>query len=82
MKPLLTIAQVCERLQLGEAVVRRLLSSGELPAARIGRSWRVDEARLEAYIASREHNRPVVRVFDADNALTAVLGPVEEEFRL
>ena len=43
----LTVAETAERLHLSEATVYRLARAGALPgAARVGRSWRVDGARL------------------------------------
>ncbi len=49
-EPLLTIAEVCQLLSLGEWNVRRLLKSGVIPSVRIGSSWRVaPEALRRAY---------------------------------
>jgi excisionase family DNA binding protein len=39
-------------LRMHPRTIRRLLSSAELPGARLGRQWRVSVAALEAYIES------------------------------
>lgn len=78
--PLLTIAQVCDRLQLGDTAVRRLIRTGKLRAGRVNDTprspWRIDPRDLDAY---EERQRAlahgptiaasVERAFDADDAL-------------
>lgn len=48
---LLTVAEVAEAWQVSEQVIRDLIASGELPATRIGRPWRITVADAEAYVA-------------------------------
>ncbi len=46
----LTPRQVMDYLQLGRDSVYQLLASGDLPGARIGRSWRVPRRALEEWL--------------------------------
>lgn len=50
--PLLTIAQVAERLQVEHKTVRKAIRIGRLEAALIFRQWRISEADLASYIQS------------------------------
>jgi excisionase family DNA binding protein len=50
---LLTVAEVASAMRVSTMTVYRLIKSGELPAVRVGRSYRVRGAALEAYLASR-----------------------------
>jgi excisionase family DNA binding protein len=53
-RPLLTVAQVAERLNLSTKQVRRRIASGDLPAVRLGpeprAQLRVDERELDQYV--------------------------------
>ncbi len=49
--PLLTIADVAERLRVNAKTVRRWIATGELPAYKVGRQWRVAEEDLWAFLA-------------------------------
>lgn len=48
--PLLTVAEVAARLGLCTKTVRRRIADGGLPVHRLGRSLRVSEADLGAYL--------------------------------
>jgi excisionase family DNA binding protein len=50
MEKLLSIEDVAEILGLEYKSIYRLIRSGELPAARIGRVYRVNKADLAAYL--------------------------------
>lgn len=50
---LLTIDQVCDRLQVSEATVRRLVRDGDLKVVRIGRAIRVRPEDLDDFILER-----------------------------
>jgi excisionase family DNA binding protein len=50
---LLTVAEVAEMLRVSNMTVYRLLKAGELPSVRIGKSFRVREDDLDAYLAER-----------------------------
>ena len=52
MSNYMTVAQVCELLQLAERTVYDLCRQGKLPgAAKVGGSWRVDEEKLREWLA-------------------------------
>lgn len=59
----LTIADVCEELNLSAATVRAMLKSGELKGIQMGgkRTWRISADELEAYI-EREYQATQERV--------------------
>ena len=48
----LTVAEVAEVMRVSKMTVYRLLHSGELPGVRVGRSFRVPQEALEAYLRS------------------------------
>ena len=50
---LLTVREVAERLRASERTVRRAIAAAELAVHRIGRSVRISEADLGAYLAAR-----------------------------
>ncbi|MDO8106484.1 helix-turn-helix domain-containing protein [Isoptericola sp. b441] len=47
----LTVAEVAELMRVSKMTVYRLTKSGDLPAVRVGRSYRVPQDALEAYLA-------------------------------
>lgn len=47
---LLTVSEVAELCRVSDMTVYRLIRSGELPAVRVGRSYRVREADFNAYL--------------------------------
>ena len=52
MSNYMTVAQVCELLQLAERTVYDLCRQGKLRgAAKVGGSWRVDEEKLREWLA-------------------------------
>lgn len=46
----LTAAEAMDVLGVGKNTMYRLLNSGELPAIRIGRSWRIKLSSLQNFI--------------------------------
>lgn len=46
----LTPAEAMDVLGIGKNTMYRLLNSGELPAIRIGRNWRIPWNSLESYL--------------------------------
>jgi excisionase family DNA binding protein len=48
----LTVAEVAEVMRVSKMTVYRLVHSGELPAVRVGKSYRVPQEALQAYLAS------------------------------
>jgi excisionase family DNA binding protein len=48
----LTVGEVAAVLRVSNMTVYRLINGGELPAVRVGRSFRLREADLDAYLAA------------------------------
>jgi excisionase family DNA binding protein len=46
----LTVAEVAEMMRVSTMTVYRLVKSGELPAVRFGRSYRIPETAVEAAV--------------------------------
>jgi excisionase family DNA binding protein len=46
----LTVAEVAEVMRVSKMTVYRLIHSGEMPAVRFGRSYRVPESAVEQYL--------------------------------
>ncbi|NMR18775.1 helix-turn-helix domain-containing protein [Cellulomonas fimi] len=55
----LTVAEVAGLMRVSKMTVYRLVHSGELPAVRVGRSFRVPQDALDQYLrtASNEGDR-------------------------
>jgi excisionase family DNA binding protein len=49
----MTVGEVASELRVSTMTVYRLINSGELPAARIGRSFRLRPEDLDRYLAER-----------------------------
>jgi excisionase family DNA binding protein len=47
---LLRVAEVAERLSVSPMTVYRMIHAGELPAIRIGRSYRIESRAVEAFL--------------------------------
>lgn len=50
----LTVAEVAEIMRLSRMTVYRFVQRGDLPAVRVGRSYRVPSDALDAYLAASE----------------------------
>ncbi len=50
MDQLLTVAEVADLLRVSTMTVYRLIRSGDLPAVRVGRNYRVRRADLDEYL--------------------------------
>jgi excisionase family DNA binding protein len=48
----LTVAEVANVMRVSKMTVYRLVHAGELPAVRVGRSFRVPEQAVDAYLRS------------------------------
>lgn len=48
----LTAAEAMDILGVGKNTMYRLLKSGELPAVRIGRHWRIPKENLEQFLSA------------------------------
>lgn len=49
---LLTISEVAEAMRVSKMTVYRLVHAGDLPAIRVGRSYRIPAKALETYLDS------------------------------
>ena len=49
----MTVAEVAELMRVSTMTVYRLIKAGGLPAVRFGKSYRLDEADVDAYLADR-----------------------------
>lgn len=47
-----TVAEVAEQMRVSNMTVYRILHSGDLPAIRVGRSFRVPAEALEEYLST------------------------------
>jgi len=57
----LTVAEVADMMRLSRMTVYRLVHGGELPAVRVGRSFRVPQDALAAYLAASSVEVPTER---------------------
>jgi excisionase family DNA binding protein len=48
----LTVAEVATKMRVSKMTVYRLVHNGELPAVRVGRSFRVPENAVQTYLQS------------------------------
>jgi excisionase family DNA binding protein len=48
----LTVAEVASQTRVSKMTIYRLIHNGELPAKRVGRSFRVARPALDAYLAT------------------------------
>lgn len=49
----MTVAEVAELMRVSTMTVYRLIKAGDLPAVRFGRSYRIDEDDVDAYLMDR-----------------------------
>ncbi|MFV1999319.1 MAG: helix-turn-helix domain-containing protein [Acidimicrobiia bacterium] len=54
-KPWLSVADICEYMGVSTFVVTSVLRSGELPAVKFGREWRVSTGDFEDWINAQRH---------------------------
>jgi excisionase family DNA binding protein len=50
---LLTVAEVASAMRVSNMTVYRLIKSGELPAVRVGKNYRLRETDLERFLEER-----------------------------
>ena len=50
---LLTVAEVAATMRVSNMTVYRLIKSGDLPALRVGKNYRVRESDVDGYLAAR-----------------------------
>ena len=51
----LTVAEVAEMMRVSKMTVYRLVHSGDLPAVRVGRSFRVHEKAVQDYLQASSY---------------------------
>ncbi len=56
----LTVVEVADLMRVSRMTVYRLVHAGELPAVRVGRSFRVPQDALDAYLRSSRTVEPGV----------------------
>ena len=53
-RDLMTVRQAADWLQVAERTVREMIDRGDIPAAKIGKAYRIERVDLENFIASRK----------------------------
>jgi excisionase family DNA binding protein len=64
---LLTAGEVADLLRVSTMTVYRLIRGGELPAVRVGRSYRVRQADLDTYLQTQLVDPSSVDLGDLDH---------------
>jgi excisionase family DNA binding protein len=57
--PFLTLGEVLRYLRVNARTVYRLIGTGELPASRIGRQWRIRRSDFEQWLEAQRVGSPV-----------------------
>lgn len=47
---MMTVAELASLVQLSQSTIRRLAAAGDIPATRIGGSWRFDRAKVADHL--------------------------------
>jgi excisionase family DNA binding protein len=50
---LLTVSEVAATMRVSNMTVYRLIKSGDLPALRVGKNYRIRESDVEVYLSDR-----------------------------
>ena len=50
---LLTVTEVAEAMRVSNMTVYRLIKTGQLPAVRVGKNYRIRESELHRFLAER-----------------------------
>jgi excisionase family DNA binding protein len=50
---LLTVSEVADAMRVSNMTVYRLIKSGQLPAVRVGKNYRIRESDLDTYLSDR-----------------------------
>ena len=48
-----TVSEVAHQLRVSNMTVYRLINAGELPAVRVGKSYRIQEGDVDRYLEAR-----------------------------
>ncbi|MGI9667843.1 MAG: helix-turn-helix domain-containing protein [Acidimicrobiia bacterium] len=62
-KPWLSVADICDYMDVSTFVVTSVLRSGELPAVKFGREWRVSRDDFEVWINQQRATAPTESEF-------------------
>lgn len=54
---ILTIKEVAQYLKVNERTIYRLAASGDIPAFKVGNSWRFKQTDLEEWIAQQRNRK-------------------------
>ncbi|MBI1827850.1 MAG: helix-turn-helix domain-containing protein [Planctomycetes bacterium] len=57
-REVLTVQQAAELMQVSTDTVYRLVSSGELPAKKVGRIWRLHRSAIKSYLTNATPPQP------------------------
>lgn len=52
-EPLLTVSEVAATMRVSNMTVYRLIKSGQLPAIRVGKNYRIRESDMNRYLSER-----------------------------
>jgi excisionase family DNA binding protein len=52
-EPLLTVGEVASTMRVSNMTIYRLIKSGQLPAIRVGKNYRVRESDMNQYLSER-----------------------------
>jgi excisionase family DNA binding protein len=65
----LTVADAAQLFSVGVDEIHDLIDSAELPALRLGETWRIDRAELDAFVERRyEEQRRIALLHGSDIA--------------
>jgi len=54
---LLTVTEVAQVLRLGETTVREMIKRGELPAVKVGKSYRIKQSDVDALLSTSPQSK-------------------------
>jgi excisionase family DNA binding protein len=57
-EPLLTVAEVAATMRVSNMTIYRLIKSGQLPAIRVGKNFRIRESDMNRYLSDRSVGPP------------------------
>jgi len=82
---LLTVDEVAKMLRISSVSVRRYVAAGKLPAVRVGRSVRIDQAAVERFATPVAHSASDPSssagegyIFTFDSPLWDLVGAIED----
>ena len=73
-KPLMSIEEFCDELDIGKNVAYQLLNSRAIEAFRIGRVWKIPRENVKKFISEQAANKAEVPVVPSQNAPWSIKG--------